>query len=229
MQYKKLFKETSLYIHQNIKGIYAVTKYKAECIVLEAIADGLDAQILRMGNITSRYSDGLFQENVEENAFAKKIKSFIEIGAFPNYLLKHSIELTPVDLCSNAIIKILQHNSICNVFHIYDTKLLPIKLLADTLSEFNIELSPVSDKLLADIITGILEDDSRKSILSGIIHDLDKNKHLVYTSNVKLDCSFTEEYLKFIGFEWSPIDKEYVIKYINYFNKIGFIDYRKEN
>ena len=229
MQYKKLFKETSLYIHQNIKGIYAVTKYKAECIVLEAISNGLDAQILRLGNITSRYSDGLFQENVDENAFAKKIKSFIEIGAFPNYLLKHSIELTPVDLCANAIIKILQHNSICNVFHIYDTKLLPIKLLADTLSEFNIELSPVSDKLLADIITGILEDDSRKSILSGIIHDLDKNKHLVYTSNVKLDCSFTEDYLKAIGFEWSPIDKEYVIKYMNYFNKIGFIDYGKEN
>ena len=229
MQYKKLFKETSLYIHQNIKGIYAVTKYKAECIVLEAISNGLDAQILRIGNITSRYSDGLFQENVDENAFAKKIKSFIEIGAFPNYLLKHSIELTPVDLCANAIIKILQHNSICNVFHIYDTKLLPIKLLADTLSEFNIELSPVSDKLLADIITGILEDDSRKSILSGIIHDLDKNKHLVYTSNVKLDCSFTEDYLKATGFEWSPIDKEYVIKYMNYFNKIGFIDYGKEN
>lgn len=229
MKYKKLFKETSLYIHQNIKGIYAVTKYKAECIILEAISDGLDAQILRIGNITSRYSDGLFQENIDENAFAKKIKSFIEISAFPDYLLKHSIELTPVDLCANAIIKILEHNSLCNVFHLYNTKLLPIKLLADTLHEFNIELYPISDKLLADVITGILEDNSRKSILSGIIHDLDKNKHLVYTSNVKLDCSFTEDYLKAIGFEWSPIDKEYVIKYMNYFNKIGFIDYGKEN
>lgn len=229
MQYKKLFKETSLYIHQNIKGIYAVTKYKAECIVLEAINNGLDAQILRIGNITSRYSDGVFQENIDENAFAKKIKSFVEIGAFPNYLLKHSIELTPVDLCANAIIKILQHNSLCNVFHIYNTKLLPIKLLIDTFGEFNIEMFPVSDQLLADIITGILDDDNRKSILSGIIHDLDKEKHLVYTSNVKLNCSFTEEYLNTIGFDWSPIDAEYVIKYMNYFNKIGFINYRKEN
>ena len=69
-----------------------------------------------------------------------------------------------------------------------------------------------------------LDDDNRKSILSGIIHDLDKDKHLVYTSNVKLDCCFTEEYLNAIGFDWSPIDREYVIKYINYLNKIGFIN-----
>lgn len=48
--------------------IYTITKYKAEMIVLKAIEEGLDAQVLRMGNITNRYSDGVFQQNVEENA-----------------------------------------------------------------------------------------------------------------------------------------------------------------
>lgn len=225
---KKIFKETSLFINQNIKGIYAITKYKAECMVLKAISEGLDAQILRIGNITSRYSDGLFQENVEENAFAKKIKSFIEISAFPDYLLPHSIELTPVDLCANATIKILQYNSSCNVFHIYNTKLLPIKLLVKTIEKNNIKLYPVSDQLLADIITGILNDDNRKSILSGIIHDLDKDKHLVYTSNIRLNCDFTEAYLQKIGFNWLDINEEYLLKYIKYLNKIGFIN-RGEN
>ena len=75
---KKQFYETNLFIGQKIKGIYTTTKYKAELIVLEAIYDGLDAQILRLGNITNRYCDGVFQQNINNNAFAKRIKSFIE-------------------------------------------------------------------------------------------------------------------------------------------------------
>jgi len=222
---KKLFKEDTLFINQNISGIYTVTKYKAEIIVLEAIHDGLDAQILRMGNITNRKSDGLFQQNVEENAFAKRLKSFIEIGAFPDYLLKHAIELGPVDLCADATIKILQNNSRCNVFHIYNPKLLPVNLLIQTFKELKINLEPVSDEKMSEILIQILNDDFKKEILSGIIHDIDSNKHLVYTSDVRVKYDFTEKYLEKIGFKWSTIDKEYIIKYMDYFRKIGFINY----
>lgn len=58
----KLFTEHDLYVGQSIKGIYSTTKYKAEISVLEAIEDGLDVQIVRIGNITNRYSDGMFQK-----------------------------------------------------------------------------------------------------------------------------------------------------------------------
>ena len=120
---KKIFKESDLYIGQNISGIYTITKFEAEKIVLKAIKSGLNAQILRMGNITNRYSDGVFQQNVEENAFAKRLKSFIELGMFPKYLLDHAIELGPVDLCAEAVIKILEYDSNCNVLHIYNGSL----------------------------------------------------------------------------------------------------------
>jgi len=177
-----------------------------------------------MGNITNRYSDGVFQMNADENAFAKRIKSFIEINAFPKYLLPHSIELTPADLATDAIIKILNHKSKCNIFHIYNTKLLPIKLLMDTLNnDLNIELLAVNDIMMKDILTGILADNDRKDILSGIIYDLDENKNLIYTSNVRLICNFTEKYLNKLGFKWKKIDKEYIIRYINYLRKINFI------
>ena len=178
-----------------------------------------------MGNITNRYSDGLFQKNVNENAFAKRIKSFIDMGAFPRYLLNHSIELTPVDLASEAIIKILNHKSNCNLFHIYDTKLMPIKLLFDTMSEkLNIDILGVSDTMMKDIITGILADNNRKDLLAGIIYDLDDNKNLIYTSNIRLNSNFTEKYLNKLGFRWKNIDKDYIIKYINYFIKIHYIN-----
>ena len=220
---KKLFKENTLYIRQNLEGVYTTTKYQAETIVLKAIEDGLDAQILRMGNITNRYSDGIFQQNVEENAFAKRLKSFIELGVFPEYLLQHSVELGPVDLCAEAVIKILQYNSECNVFHIYNPKLLPIKLFINTLNEIGINIKGINEAEMTKKLIETLNDDFKKETLSGIIHDISKNKKLIYTSNVKIDCEFTEKYLRKIGFFWKDIDKEYILKYMNYFKKIGFI------
>lgn len=221
---KKIFKETDIYVGQNIKGVYSTTKFRAELLVLEAISNGLDAQILRLGNITNRYSDGVFQMNAEENAFTKRIKSFIEIGAFPKYMLEHAIELTPVDLASEAIITILNHKSLCNIFHICDSKLLSIKLLLETLNnDLNIDILPVPDTMMKDIITGILSDNNKKEILSGIIYDLDDNKNLIYTSNIRLNSNFTEKYLNKLGFKWKNIDKEYIIRYINYLKKIKFI------
>ena len=220
---KKVFSEKDLYIGQKLNNVYTLTKFEAERIVLEAILNGLDAQILRVGNIVSRYSDGMFQRNIEENSFAKRIKSFIDIGVFPEYSLQHAIEMTPVDLCANAILQVGKHSSKAHVFHIYNTKLLSLQLFVDTLAEMDIKLLPVSNSEMTNIITQLLEDDNRKEILSGIIHDLDKDKQLIYTSNIRLNSDFTENYLNFIGFHWKCIDKNYIIRYINYFRKIKFL------
>lgn len=193
---KKIFTENNLYIGQDLKNIYGITKFKGEIAVLEAIYDGLDAQILRLGNITNRYSDGAFQKNAKDNAFAKRLKAYMEIGAFPKYALGHELELTPVDLASEAIIKILNHKSDCNMFHIMDPKLLPIPTLINTSTELGADIIPVSNRIMADIITGILDDNNRKEVVSGIINDLNKDKTLVYTSSIRLNCNFTENYLK---------------------------------
>ena len=193
---KKIFRETNLFVGQDLQNIYGITKFKAELAVLEAIYNGLDAQILRLGNITNRYIDGAFQMNAEDNAFAKRLKSFIEIGAFPDYTLGHELELTPVDLAAEATVQILNHKSDCNMFHIMNPKLLPIKDLIQTIQSMGINIMPISDQMMTDIITGILNDDSRKDLVSGIVHDLNHDKKLVYTSSIRLNAYFTENYLK---------------------------------
>ena len=222
---QNIFSERNLYIGQDFTNIYVTTKYEAEVAILEAIYDGLDAQILRLGNITNRYSDGAFQKNVSDNAFASRLKSFIEIGAFPRYLLEHEIELTPVDLAANAIIKILNHSSDCNMFHIMNPLLLSVLEFINTINSMGIDMIPVSDVLMNDIINGMLTNDERKQAVSGIVQDLSKDKKLIYTSATRLVLDFTVDYLKAIGFRWKKIDKNYVIKYLNYFKQIGFIDF----
>ena len=77
---------------------------------------------------------------------------------------------------------------------------------------------------MKDILTGILANNDRKNILSGIIYDLDDKKNLVYTSNIRLNADFTNNYLNKLGFFWKKIDKQYIIKYMKYFKKINFIN-----
>ena len=220
----KLFTEHDLYVGQSIKGIYSTTKYKAEISVLEAIEDGLDVQIVRIGNITNRYSDGMFQKNIKDNAFVRRLKSFIEIGAFPKETLKHALEFTPVDLCADAIIKILEYSSPCNVFHIYNPNLMPAPLLYNTLLDRGFEIIPVTDELMSYIITGILEDNKKKDTISGIIHYFVKNIKFTYTSKVRLDCDFTNKFLNKVGFNWVSYDSLYINKCFDYFKKVHFIE-----
>ena len=193
---QSLFTENDLYIGQDFTNIYIATKFEAEIAVLEAIYDGLDAQVLRLGNIANRYSDGGFQRNVQDNGFAKRLKSFIEIGAFPGYLLEHELEVTPVDLAANSIIKILNHSSDCNMFHIVNTLLLSMPEFIHAANELGINIIPVSNTLMNDIINGMLTNDNRKQAVSGIVQDLSKDRKLIYTSSVRPNHDFTENYLK---------------------------------
>ena len=198
---QSLFTENDLYIGQDFTNIYVATKFEAEIAVLEAIYDGLDAQILRLGNIANRYFDGVFQRNVEDNGFAARLKSFIQIGAFPGYLIGHELEITPVDLAANSIIKILNHSSDCNTFHIVNTQLLSITEFVQVINNLGANLIPVSDVLMNDIINGMLTNDDRKQAVSGIVQDLNEDKKLIYTSSVKLNCDFTENYLRLMRFQ----------------------------
>lgn len=221
----KIFNENNLYIGQRLTDIYDLSKFEAEIRILEAIYDGLDAQVLRVGNITGRYLDGVCHPSIKSSTFAKKLKSFIEIGAFPKYLLEHDIDFTPVDLAANAIVTILNHTSDCNMFHITETKKLPISMFTHASNTIGIDIVPVSNRLMNDIINGILVDDSRKHIVSNIMHDLNYDRKLVYTSSIKLVNSFTEDYLRNCGFRWKKLDKNYIFKFLNYLKKIGFISF----
>ena len=84
------FSEHDFFIGQTLNNEYVKSKFMAEKLVLENISKkNLNAQVLRLGNITNRYSDGLFQINSSENAFFNRVKSFIDLGYIPKNLLRY--------------------------------------------------------------------------------------------------------------------------------------------
>ena len=83
---------------------YVLSKYHAEEKVLEAIRDGLDAKIMRVGNLMGRYSDGEFQINSRSNAFLSALKGFATIGMCPISHATDPMRLSPIDLTARTIV-----------------------------------------------------------------------------------------------------------------------------
>ena len=206
------FKENNLYIGQPLNNVYVRSKFEAERLVLENIeANLLDGLILRVGNITNRFSDGKFQPNANENAFLNRLKAFMELKAIPKYILNNYVEFTPVDLLAKAVIKSIEHSiRDITVLHLYNQNHVYIKDLLTMLPKGSIEV--VSDENFKNILNKNLQMSQNKDIISHITNDLDKNKNLVYVSNIKIKNDFTKDFLDKIHFKWAKINKRYIRK-----------------
>lgn len=219
----KDYQETNFYIGQNIENLYIKSKFEAEAIVLDAISDGLPAYILRMGNLTSRFSEGKFQQNHFENAFVNRFKSILQIGYAPDYLLDSYVEFTPIDYCGDAIIALASHyHKDFSIFHLLNEKHVTMQRLFDTMIELGVSLKIVSSDEFISILNKLLKDDLKKNYLEGIINDLDENKKLVYESNIKIKSDFSTKVLEKIGFSWPYIDTRYIYNYLKYLADIGY-------
>ena len=217
------FKENEFYIGQDLNNVYVYTKFEAEKKIFEAIQNGLDACILRVGNITNRSSDGKFQINVSENAFINRIKSIIKLGVVQDKFSKHLLEFTPVDDCAKAIVKIIENNPKFTVFHLFNNNFIGIKRVIDILASLDEKIRLVTDEEFKEKINIALKDKTLRNEINGIITDLDENKLLNLINTIIPNCEFTHKYLETIGFEWSKIEEEYITKYVEYFKKIKYI------
>ena len=215
------FDETSLFIGQPLDNVYARSKFEAEKAVMDAMLDGLQANIIRVGNLTNRYSDCKFQKNYTENAFAKRVKAVLKFGAIPDYLMPLYCEFSPIDDTAKAIFEIAHHfNMQYTVFNCNSNKVVYFDKLIEYLHELKIKMEIVS----AEEFVKRLDTEVMEFVYEALINDMDENSRLVYDSNIRIINDFTINYLKQIGFEWSDIDIEYIRKYIGYFRGIGYLE-----
>ena len=213
------FSEQDLYIGQPLDNVYARSKFEAERTVLDAMLDGLEANIVRMGNLTSRASDGLFQPNYESNAFVKRVKAILELGCIPDYIAPHCMEFSPVDCAADAVLRIAEHfNQQATVFHVNSEKGLYFTDLLSMLKTLGIPMDVVDGSEFARR----LQQSDSASAYEALINDLDETGRLTYDSNIRLENSFTVNYLHSLGFDWPVIELEYVRKFLEFFRNNGY-------
>lgn len=223
------FNENDFYINQCLDNVYIRSKFEAEKIVLNNISNGLDGYILRIGNLMNRLSDGKFQYNVNENAYINRLISYYKIGCIPDYLSDAYLELTPVDCCANAILKILQYNCKTNrIFHLLNHKNIDIIYFINILNKFYDKVSIVDNETFIKTIDRILNTPYSNDILSGIINDFDENRVIVYSSPIKIKSDFSIQYLNKIGFDWPELNEGYIKKFLDFFYNLKYLN-RKDD
>ncbi len=217
-----IFAENALYIGQPLENVYIHSKFEAEMAVLDAMLEGLDAKIIRVGNLTNRLSDLKFQPNYESNAFLTRVKAALELGSLPDYLMSLYAEFSPIDQTAEGVIKIAQYADQQTVFHLNSNRPLYFDRLVEILHMLQIRMDIVSGDAFYQTLQELAKNTKTEYLYEAFQNDLDEQGMLVYDSNIHISNDFTVWFLEQVGFAWAEIDFDYIERYIAYFKDIDY-------
>lgn len=210
------FTENNLYIGQNYKeNVYVHSKFEAEYLIIEACKNtNLIASIYRVGNLSNRYTDGVFQENAYENSSLNRIIACINLNCYPKEFQIFPLEFSPVDICAHNIVKLLpDQNKNLNIYHLYNNNVTNFLNIQHLLEKNNIYLKAISSE---DFKKLLIEQSNNYFGFANIIN----NK---VTSNLNISNEYTDSILKKLNLNWPIIDDLYIQKIIDYLIKNKFI------
>ena len=216
--------EQDLYIGQNIDANkYVYSKFKAEELVLNAIAHhGLNAKIMRVGNLSARQKDGEFQINFNTNNFLATLRAYVIIGMIPYEALDQRYEFSPIDEVARAIMQLAQTPKECMVFHPSNTHR---QFLSDILMGFakaGITLRRVETEEFQQALEKMMENTDLVTLLRPLMaYDMGAGHK---TRWIESTNDYTTQVLYRIGFQWPPTAADYVHRFVD--TIVGF-DYFK--
>lgn len=97
-------------------NVYIKSKYLAEGLVFDAVRNGMNAKIFRLGRLMGRMSDGKFQINADTNVFSLLLKGIGQIGMIPQTVAGIETDIMPVDLAAKEVLAL--RSSEHAVYHI---------------------------------------------------------------------------------------------------------------
>jgi len=212
--------EQTFNIGQNIDANkYVYSKYKAEELVLEAIEQqGLNAKIMRVGNLSARQKDGEFQINFTTNNFLARLRAYVVIGMVPYADLDRRFEFSPIDEVASAILKLSQTPKECIVFHPNNTH---PQFLSDILTGFaaaGITLRRVEMPEFQEALERMMANPDLVTLLRPLMAYNVSGKHTMRW--IESTNEYTTQVLYRMGFQWPPTAADYVHRFID--TIIGF-------
>lgn len=218
-----VFSEDMVDVGQEINNFYIKTKLEAEKLCLNARSEGINANILRVGNLVFNSENGKFQENIEENAFYSKVKDILSTGVIPrakNKSTEFSFELSYIDFVSRAIVLLISKGIMDNeIMHVYNPHNVSMYRLGKHLknSGEDIELLEIDEYF--EFIKEHYESSELQENIENLILNMTE---LSKSSKYVLKSERTNSVLKNLGFEWKKPEIDDIIKMMKYGKDVGF-------
>ncbi len=101
-----------------IDNVYTNSKLEAEKRVVKVCEeDGIPVTVYRVGNLSCDSKNGIFQTNIDSNAFYRMLKAMLLLGRAPR--VKWQVDITPIDYAGEAVAALmLQNQTVGRMFHI---------------------------------------------------------------------------------------------------------------
>ena len=207
--------EQDLWLGQNIdENKYVYSKFVAEDLVLDAIAHhGLNAKIMRVGNLSARQRDGEFQINFQTNNFLALLRAYVVIGMVPYEALSNVFEFSPIDEVAHAIMLLATTPRECVVFHPYNVHR---QYLADILNGFadaGITMKRVETEEFQRALDRMMENPDLVTLLRPLMaYNLSSSHDMRW---IEATNDYTTQVLYRFGFQWSPTATQYVHRFVD--------------
>lgn len=219
-----IFNEQKLYMGQFLGNKYIHSKFIAERIVLEAVAlRGLNAKIMRVGNLSARSTDGEFQANFNTNSFMGRLKVYNMLGCCPYEAHDSQVEFSPIDEVAEAIVRLTATPQKCVVFHPYNNHAM---LLGDVLSELRVVGEGVRFVEADEFVQALdkaKEDPKKAEQLSSLLAYQNMTKGQK-SADVARQNTYTMQVLYRLGYRWTPTSWDYLDRFFTAINGLGFFD-----
>ncbi len=197
-----LFTEDDLDLGQTTANVYVRSKLAAEKKVAEFRERGGFANVFRLGNITLDSETGIYQPNIESNAFFQQLKSFINLGKVPDRFATRN--LTYVDQAAAAVVLLAFLEPPLNrALHIDNPHLADLaELLAAP--ELKLKLAAVPFEDFVDFLNEHYRHPGFKEFLERLMNHLGWNEILegIETTTFIRKNDYTLALLEKLGFRW---------------------------
>ena len=149
----------------------------------------------------------LLYTSFSDNDFLNRLEAFINLGIFPEELSYFHFEFSPVDICANFIVQLMQHQHYnLEIYHLYNHHYISGSVLTNMLSDCgaSIKLRPLSEFKLA-----LSKSKSNYFGITAYIKNIHNN--IVTFHNEK-----TNSVLETLDLDWPEITSEYLDKILLY-------------
>ncbi|MBR6108400.1 MAG: amino acid adenylation domain-containing protein [Clostridia bacterium] len=214
--------ENALDFGQDISNKYVNSKFMAERAVLEAIDSGLDAKIIRVGNLMGRQSDGEFQINSVTNSFIRSLKAYRVLGCFPVSSCDQTVDFSPIDEVAEAILRLACTGRDFTLFHCANAHEVQMGDVIEAMNRYGFPVKIVSDAEFKAKLGEAIADESRSMLVSGLLTYSSSDSRL--RRYIKTDNTFSIKALYRLGYKWPITDEAYLMRVIESLDSLGFFD-----
>ena len=199
---------------------YVRSKFLAEREIYENILkNGLNAKVLRAGNLAPRSTDGHFQVNASTNNFMNTLKGFKVLSMVPYDVSVTSTEFSPIDKVAEAVFDLAKTPRACVTFMMSNNHRPLMGDVIEGMKHYGMDIHYAESDEFGQALNEALQDPARCDAMQPFMaYALNGTTEASSLGLDALSVSYTTQILARFGFRWPVCGEEYYQKFLNALN-----------